>query len=290
MEYAKTNLPMLLSIRSIITMSTVDYSKIVSKGGEKHDFYEVNYVQSGVCKMKLNGVLHTFTEGQMILYAPNTHHASDPCNSISNIISFESDWYGFASMQDRVITLTPRQRQTITQIVDTYNDSFRLLPDGGDIIGMIARDDVDVLKLQKMKNQLELLFLDIYQADKKGISNHKIHSNEQFELAVQYMRSNLAKNPSLEDIAKHCHVSVSRLKLIFKEQCDCSPISYLIKMKLDEAKLLMTETSMNFTQISDSLGFTSVHYFSKLFKKKTGLTPSEYLRSIEKKERIGNDT
>ena len=61
-----------------------------------------------------------------------------------------------------------------------------------------------------------------------------------------------------------------------------SPISYFISLKLDEAKNMITDTDLNFTEISESLGFATVHYFSRLFKNKTGLTPSQYAKSVYK--------
>ena len=61
-------------------------------------------------------------------------------------------------------------------------------------------------------------------------------------------------------------------------------IDYFILLKIDRAKKLITETELSFTEISDSLGFSSSAYFSRTFKKKTGLTPSEYLRKINKIE------
>ena len=52
-------------------------------------------------------------------------------------------------------------------------------------------------------------------------------------------------------------------------------------MKIDMAKELIRNKNMNFTQISDQLGYTSIHYFSRQFKKITGMTPSEYASSIK---------
>ncbi len=284
MEYAKTDLPVYFSIHTIITVSTVDFAQIAKIEGEKHSFLEVNCVKSGTLKIAVDGVKYEYGEGQMLIYSPNAYHEKwDDCDSVSYILSFEADESGFEALYNRVLTLTPRQMQTIGQIVEDYGELFRILDECEGLRGMVPKDNVDVFKLQKLKNQLEFLFLDIYQTDKTGISNHTIRSKEQFDLAVQYMKSNISRNPSLEDIAKHCSISISKLKMVFKEQCDDSPISYLIKLKIDEAKVMMTETSQNFSQISDSLGFTSVHYFSKLFKKKTGMTPSEYVKFVEKK-------
>ena len=52
-------------------------------------------------------------------------------------------------------------------------------------------------------------------------------------------------------------------------------------MKINAAKQLIRTNKMNFTQISEQLGYTSIHYFSRQFKKVTGMTPSEYASSIK---------
>lgn len=52
-------------------------------------------------------------------------------------------------------------------------------------------------------------------------------------------------------------------------------------MKIDFAKQLIRENDMNFTQISDFLGYSSIHYFSRQFKKLSGMTPTEYATSIK---------
>ena len=52
------------------------------------------------------------------------------------------------------------------------------------------------------------------------------------------------------------------------------------KLKISEAKSMIRSGQMNFTQISEYLGYSSIHYFSRQFKRSTGMTPSEYVSSI----------
>ena len=242
---------------------------------------EVKYIERGTHITLLDGVRYTIEEGQMLLYAPFAYHDFACKNdTLAGIISFETDSPEFSELYNRVITLTARQRQMITRILDIGEDMLKIASPEDGVIGMVPKDDVNPLELQKLKNQLELFFLDVYLSMKNGSSSHKLYRSDQFDLLVGYMRSKVNENISLDDIARACSMSVSKVKLIFKEQCGMSPIAYFISLKLDEAKRLMAATPMNFTQISETLGFTSVHYFSKLFKKKTGMTPSEYSRSL----------
>ena len=60
-------------------------------------------------------------------------------------------------------------------------------------------------------------------------------------------------------------------------------MSYFISLKIDTAKAMIRDTDLNFTQISEKLGFSTVHYFSKLFKDRVGVSPSKYAKSVYKK-------
>ena len=57
-------------------------------------------------------------------------------------------------------------------------------------------------------------------------------------------------------------------------------MEYFLDLKIDEAKKLISEKELSYTQIAEKLSFGSIHYFSKIFKIKTGMSPREYDRSV----------
>ena len=83
---------------------------------------------------------------------------------------------------------------------------------------------------------------------------------------------------TISDICREFNISSSRLKRLFRENEACGVIDFFISLKIDRAKALISEGGMNFTQISERLGFSSLHYFSRVFRQRTGMTPSEYRR------------
>ena len=97
---------------------------------------------------------------------------------------------------------------------------------------------------------------------------------------LRYMESNLDKPLTVLQIAEQFHLSENVLKKYFSRYTDGGVMEKFTDMKVKRAKALIREQSLNFTQIADALGFSSVHYFSRLFKKRTGMTPSEYRNSI----------
>lgn len=104
---------------------------------------------------------------------------------------------------------------------------------------------------------------------------------EVFNRVVDYLASHLNTTVTIEQICKDNLIGRSQLQKIFKERCDMGIIEYFTLMKINAAKEMMRTNHLNFTQISEHLGYSSIHYFSRQFKKVTGMTPSEYASSIK---------
>ena len=93
------------------------------------------------------------------------------------------------------------------------------------------------------------------------------------------MRENVMQNLPLTEIAALCYVSVSYLKLLFRKYAGASPKEYYSNLRLTEAILLIKE-GLSTTEIAERMKFSSPNYFCSFFKKRTGVTPSEYRRSL----------
>ena len=98
-----------------------------------------------------------------------------------------------------------------------------------------------------------------------------------------YLEEHIRTCVSIEEICRDNLISRSQLQKIFRKQHQCGVIEFFSHMKITLAKQLIRENEMNFTQISDFLGYSSIHYFSRQFKKITGMTPTEYVSSIKAK-------
>ena len=81
---------------------------------------------------------------------------------------------------------------------------------------------------------------------------------------------------TLEDMAKKSGYSVSHFCALYKQLFNISPIDDLLNARLEMAKKLIILKQYKISEIADLCGFSSLHYFSEFFKKKTGKTPSEY--------------
>ena len=287
-NYARTDVSKFLSVHSIVTVSHMEM-QYLHNYGESHDFPELFYVNAGIHTVKVDGVPYTIEPGQMFIYPPNAFHEEHlPSNAVINIVSFEADLPDSFPFFNKAITLTGKQQTMLSQIFSDGIDAFQDAPLESELRGKILRADIDSYVLHKLKNLLELLLIDLYKTTEpkqpcKVAANHENLRSEQFAMVTDFLSSRLSMTLSLAQIAEGCSISVPKLKLLCKEQCGCGPIAYFISMKINAAKRMICDTSLSFTQIAEQLGFQSVHYFSKLFKEKTGMTPSEYAKSLYKR-------
>jgi AraC-like DNA-binding protein len=83
-------------------------------------------------------------------------------------------------------------------------------------------------------------------------------------------------NPDFEALATEQHVSYDWLRKAFKEITGTSPGQYLLNLKIEKTGQMLRETALTIAEIANTAGFESEFYFSRVFKKKTGLAPSEY--------------
>ena len=79
-----------------------------------------------------------------------------------------------------------------------------------------------------------------------------------------------------ESLASECKISEVYFRKLFKEHFGISPKQYVIDVRLERARQLLTEGSVSLAQISEACGFTNQYHFSRIFKERVGLTPSEY--------------
>ena len=98
---------------------------------------------------------------------------------------------------------------------------------------------------------------------------------------IKFLDDNLSKNLTVKQIAEKFSISQSKLKKLFHNYARRGVIQCFNDRKIVKAKRLIRENNLNFTEIADILAFNSVHYFSRLFKIKTSMTPSEYKNSIK---------
>ena len=101
------------------------------------------------------------------------------------------------------------------------------------------------------------------------------------ENVKKFLAENVSQKLKFSEVCEFSKTSGTTLKTIFAKGMGVGVIEYFTTLKIERAKQYIREESLNFTQISRELGYDSVHYFSRQFKQKTGMTPTEYANSVQ---------
>jgi two-component system response regulator YesN len=97
--------------------------------------------------------------------------------------------------------------------------------------------------------------------------------------AVQWIEEHYAEDLTVQSIALALHISPSYLMHMFKESMQTTILDYLTAYRMERAKRLLLERDYKVYEVSEKVGYGDSRYFGQLFKKHTGLTPREYIKS-----------
>lgn len=123
---------------------------------------------------------------------------------------------------------------------------------------------------------LENAVNELLQYTKNQFSGSNSAQNRIIENTIKFIHQNLASVLSLEIIAENLHISASHLSRTFKKYCDESLTEYINKTRIEKAKEYLKDSTMLTYEIANQVGYNDATYFSSIFKKHTGFSPSEY--------------
>ena len=121
------------------------------------------------------------------------------------------------------------------------------------------------------------MLIDVYRA-------YKTHSVSSTEEKLEYVRgvmiADFSRGWKLSELAGIAGYSVSRFSNLYKSEYGIAPMDDLINIRIERAKLLIRYGSMPMSAIAEATGFSTIYYFSRAFKKKEGITPSEFKKKL----------
>ena len=238
--------------------------------GEKHSMYELTYVDRGVLNCVVDGNGFTLRQGQLMVFGPDQWHMQYTeleATARFLTIAFDLESEYAKHLPNQVFALSSAEAGFLKQILHEceLTDSY-----SGDFI----------------RSYLKLVLLSILRDSggaKKRLKTPVAVNNENLIVsrALQYIADHVYDKLSVETVAKAIGVSASHLTALFHRQMRISPGEYIRRVKLEESKSLIRAGQMNFSQIAALLKYSTIHHFSRQFKDKFGISPSEYAKSIQ---------
>ncbi len=284
--------PLVESIRvdALYTLHYFEYARDYLFTGEKHDFWEMAYIDKGEAGVMADNTGFQLKPGEAIFHRPNEYHNIWANGTFTNvvIVSFSCNSPAMAFFQKKILQLGPKEKEWLAMMLKegqaTFKESLAIV----DLTGFSVREDAPFGSLQLIKILLEQLLISLMR-DATAISREsrqsadtKVqHEQRVVEQINQYLEQNLSCTMTLDEICSQLLFSKTYLKQIYKKWTGDSIMHHFLLMKMNAARRLISEQQYTFTEIAQKLGFCSVHHFSRTFSRLVHLTPSEYARSVQ---------
>lgn len=238
--------------------------------GESHPMAELTYVDQGELHSVADGQDLLLKQGDLVIYGSGQWHMQYADIGVAPrfvTLSFDVSGVELDPLLNRKFTAP---QNVVSLLQNMLREQERMDAYSNDII------------LSQL-NLLLLLLLRETVAPKGGKlqTSNAIHSENQIiRQAQQYISAHIREKLSVPLVARQVDVSPSYLTALFHKNLQISPGEYIRRIKLQESKQMIRENNLNFTEIAAELQYSTVHHFSRQFKEKFGITPTEYAKSV----------
>lgn len=224
--------------------------------------YTLMYLSQGKATVYIDGAPQTLSAGQALLYLPSAlqrHIYLRRDNCINKFVHFSGS---FCSVLEgapaRIITVSAKNEfeSDLDRLIRAYCriDAQRDMLCDGYLRAIIAL----LIDSEQLSHPADNVLQDRVQAVINVINTH---INEAIDL---------------DNCAEKCFVSRQRFNHLFKEQTGLAPLRYINQVKIERAKQLLCDSGLTVGECAETLGFTDVNYFGRVFKKHVGLSPANY--------------
>ena len=245
---------------------------------EIYPFWQLFYVNRGSMKIIRDGKTETVNEGEIILRPPNqksTMIYPEDCTLYLDIIDFICNDEAMDSFSVSPILLDEKEKIQIHEIINEAVEYYEVCysnPIWPELISSALENF-----LIRLYGRLNNFFSFKSEPRKRNTKNNISAKVEQINHILEERRFG---SVTIEEIANIMNDSPNTLMKCYKKEMNESIMEHFLDLKFQTAKQLISLSELNFTEISEILGFSSVNYFSKFFKKRCGMTPTEFSKQI----------
>lgn len=236
----------------------LDRQKCWSIHEHRHSFYQCIYVIDGTVRLTVKGNVYSMKKGHVCLIPPGVYHALRTETGYRQLgIDFERE-----DQRGMVGLLTSHIPELTTMDQSFFLSWIPQLKQEADSLTRLSK--------QKIANLLDTFLLSCIE------SNTKTEHNDYKNQLIPYLKKRFPEKVTIDDICKHLNTSASQLQRFSYKEFGCGVIDFYNQLRINKACTLLSNPQLTIAEISDMLGFCDQAYFSRFFKMKMKLSPSEY--------------
>ena len=261
--------------------SSLDISEIYTKfyqekgtnynfSGEKHSYWELTYVDKGELLTTIDGVSYHLKQGDLIFYAPMQFHTQSTFEKISIsylTINFKMNFNHADLLCNKIFSLKRDSYFIVTKLIEELSNDN------------LYSNDLSLCYLKQLIIQM-LRLNNSHFHSKPTTHMQQTYENELLNDILLYIDNNIYEKISVSTLCEHFCISTSMLHSLFRKNMNNTAKNYINELKLSKSKELIRNSTHTLSEISEMLGFSSIHYFSKKFKSYFNISPTEYSKSI----------
>lgn len=238
--------------------------------GEKHAYWELTYVDKGELSTTVDGKSYYLKQGDLIFYTPMQFHTQSTSEKISCsylTINFKMDFSHSDLLCDKVFSLQRNSHYIISRLIEELSNDN------------IYSDDLSLCYLKELI--IQTLRLDNSHFHSKPTTHmQQTYENNLLNDILSYIDEHICEKISVSTLCEHFCISTSMLHSLFRKNMNNTVKNYINELKLNKSKELIKNSTHTLSEISEMLGFSSIHYFSRKFKAYFNISPTEYSKSI----------
>ena len=257
-----------LHLLSLFTASRRRFGHYYEFQGESHDFYEFVCIKEGRAGITAGKEVTVLSAGQCLVHPPNEFHKiwSDGVEADVIIFSFRAE--AFPELSARTYSLSPEELMQADALFEEADKTFVLIDNNVTALRGSETDGSVFLK------KLELFLLNVF--SREGAKpRYRSRSADNYIRILSEMEKRLNEFPAVEEFADACRMSVPALEKTVHRYAGHGAMKHFSIMKMKRAGELL-ETGMNVKETAYTLGFCDPNYFSAVFKKHTGASPTRW--------------
>ena len=274
-----------VEVHQLYSVHYFEYTGTYAYPGERHDFWELLYVDKGAVQVTAGDRCFRLDQGRAVFHAPGEFHAFSAAGVAPDlvVIGFGCDSPAMELFRDRVAAIGGEERSLLGRIVAESAAAFSTPLNEPSVTQLRRREEPPFGSEQLVCAALEELLVRLVRRGRQpdALSRRRTEDGGVLAQVMEYLEQRVGLPLTLEEICRDNLVGRSQLQKLFHARTGGGVMAWFGALKIQAAKRLIREGRLNFTQIAAQLGYQSVHYFSRRFRIATGMSPSEYGRSVK---------
>ncbi len=278
-----------LRVSNLANVHYFEFTENLHTIDDSHGFSELVYVEKGKIRISSDNYTGELSEGQFILHGEHERHSLSSDEAAPNIIiiGFECKSERLDILTHEPLDLTEELEKMLAEIIKSGLTVYLPPYNIPNVRDMKKRDSYDFGADQLIRNYLEIFLIKCIRMKQDGASRQPkqratasgILPTEISEVK-RYLDKSFCQKIKIDDLCFLFNTNKTTLSKAFREIVGTTIIDYVNSLRVEYTKELIRKGDHTLTDIAEMMNLSSVHYLTSLFKKYTGMSPTEYSKTL----------